>query len=322
MQKKVEKAMEVEEVIAATKPFLSEDEHTIVAMQMRLAAGKKKHYPEEFKAFAIAIYYKSPSCYRFLRSRFRLPSKSTINLWLSKLQYKEGLCPNLMKLLEIRVKRLPEEERLCVLIADEISLKTSADYSASEDKVFGCTANGQILNSALVFMVGGLRSKWKQAFFYKFTKSAVSAEELWPILKEILSELKKIGLQVVLFSTDQGSNFSSLKSILGVSSSRPFFLYEGQKIFSIDDPPHLLKNLRNCLLKNEIHSSVGVAKWCYIADFYEQDKNQGNFRLAPKLTDGHLNLKAFGAKMKVKRAANVISKTVASGIFNYVHFGR
>ncbi len=93
-----------------------QDKHQIDAMQMRLKVDKRKRYTEEFKSFAISIYYKSPTCYRFLQTRFKLPLKSAITPWLSKVKFHEGSCPNLFKMLKLNVERLPPGERVSVLM--------------------------------------------------------------------------------------------------------------------------------------------------------------------------------------------------------------
>ncbi len=325
LQKEVDKSRKVSQIIETLKDYLSEDEHAIVSMQLKLSVGKKPRYTEEFKSFAVSVYYKSPSCYRFLQTRFKLPCKSTINLWLSKLAFQDGFCPNLMKMLSLRTLRLPESERLCLLIADEISLKKSVDYSRVDDRILGVKINEEgekeYMSSALTFMVSGIRSKWKQAFYFSYVKNAMTSDELWPTLQEILTALHSIGLTVIVFVTDQGSNFHPLKMVLGVSPSRPFFIFQGNKIFSMEDTPHLIKSSRNCLLNNDIESSLGTAKWSHILEFYEQDKEQP-CRLAPKLTDKHFLMKLFGAKMKVKWASQVFSHTVAAAVATYAQFGK
>lgn len=93
-------------MIDAAKKFLTTDEHELFAMQVRRAAERKKQFSEEFKTFAVSVYYKSPACYQFLQSRFKLPGGTTINHWMSSVQTKEGHCPNLLRLLEVRVQRL------------------------------------------------------------------------------------------------------------------------------------------------------------------------------------------------------------------------
>ncbi len=320
------KAKSIESVIKSMKPFLKDDEHRLVAAQMRIRTGKCKHYTDEFKAFAISLYFKSPAGYRFLSTRFKLPSKSTINLWLSKLQFREGLCPNLLKLLSLRVKRLPEEDRTCSLIGDEISLKKSVDYSASFDKVFGVSSKDdkeKFETGALVFMVAGLRSRWKQAVSFQFMRNAMPGDKIATTVMKTITELKKAGLNVVSFSSDQvflyctynvslflfcifiqGSNFRAATASLGVTKKDPVFHHDNSPITAIADPPHLLKSTRNCLMSYKISSSRGTATWSDIVALFEQDK-KGDFRLCPKLSDRHFSLKAYGAKMKVKWAAQV-----------------
>ncbi len=113
----------------------------------------------------------------------------------------------------------------------------------------------------------------------------------------------------------------AVKSRLGVSLSQPFFMFQGNNIFSFDDTPHLLKYSRNCLLNNDIVASTGTAKWVHIVHFYENDRKQ-KCRLAPKLTERHFNMQPFGSKMKVSRACQIFSHSVAAGIATYANFGR
>ena len=54
-------------------------------------------------------------------------------------------------------------------------------------------------------------------------------------------------------------------------------------------------------------------KWKYIADSYDFDK-QNKIRLAPKLTDAHIEIPPFKT-MSVPFAAQVLSHTVAAGIY-------
>ncbi len=125
----------MEAIIAASRQYLTEDEHDLVAAQMRFSVERRKLYPDKFKAFAISVYFKSPACYHFLATRFRLPARSTIHLWLSKLKFSQGICSNLFKMLALRVQRLPPNDRACVVLADEMSLKKSVEYCKTTDAV-------------------------------------------------------------------------------------------------------------------------------------------------------------------------------------------
>ncbi len=111
LKKRLKETTKIEKVIEAMKPYLSKDEHELVSLQMRLSVKKRKVYSNYFKAFAVAIYFKSPICYRFLQTRFRLPCKATINRWMRSINFQEGFCENMLKLLKIRIETLPVQER-------------------------------------------------------------------------------------------------------------------------------------------------------------------------------------------------------------------
>ncbi|QQP50954.1 Uncharacterized protein FKW44_012133, partial [Caligus rogercresseyi] len=102
----------VEQIISAMEPYLTKVQHSLISIQLRAAVGKvKRCYNKEFKTFAVSVYYKSPSCYRFLSTKFKLPAVSTIQSWMSNLLVNEGFCPNLLRLLELRCRSLEEKDR-------------------------------------------------------------------------------------------------------------------------------------------------------------------------------------------------------------------
>jgi len=210
--------------------------------------------------------------HRFLQACFKLPVKSTIMSWVRKYQFTEGFCPNLLELLKLRVSTLKlrvstlkEENRVCVLMADELSLKRGVEYNASRDTVTGIVAKRDkvydYVDGALVLMVAGLKTYWRQAFSYFFVQNAMPSERMQSLIFEALDKLKNIGLKVLVISSDQGSNFTSTINQLGVSKEQPFFWFQGEKVFAIADMPHVLKNIRNCLLCNNIKSSKELASW-------------------------------------------------------------
>lgn len=98
---------------------------------------------------------------------------------------------------------------------------------------------------------------------------------------------------------------------MNVSCERPFFHVNGQKIFYVFDVPHLLKSTRNNFFKYQLIFLNGITNKRYLVDFYHPD--QGLNRLAPKLTESHINPGPF-QKMKVKYASQIFSNTVASGM--------
>jgi hypothetical protein len=183
-------------------------------------------------------------------------------------------------------------------------------------------------NHALVFMVCGLRRKWKQPVAYYFSRGSTKAEIIVQILSEILDACQDAGLQVVATVCDMGANNVKALKLLGATKRKPFFRFHKQEIATVYDPPHLLKCTRNLLLKYDVqfksellgNQLPGIAKWDHILKLYELDKTN-RLRLLYKLTDTHLNPVAQIA-MKVSFAAQVMSHTVAAGLNTLVSTGK
>lgn len=77
------------------------------------------------------------------------------------------------------------------------------------------------------------------------------------------------------------------------------------------DVPHLLKSTRNNFFKYQLTFLNSTTSKKNLVDFYKTD--QGLNRLAPKLTEIHINPGPF-QKMKVKYAYQIFSNTVAAGM--------
>lgn len=101
-----------------------------------------------------------------------------------------------------------------------------------------------------------------------------------------------------------------------VTTAKPYFYFKGKQIFALFDPPHLIKSVRNILLKNDLNTIDGTISWNIIEDLYRMDcKNKA--RVCPKLTKEHIELKGQSAsfkKMRVSLVTQVLSKPVAAGI--------
>ena len=86
-----------------------------------------------------------------------------------------------------------------------------------------------------------------------------------------------------------------------------------------DPRPHLLKCVRNNLMKYTFKFDGYVAVWNDVENFYQKDISL-TIRAAPKLTEKHIHRNNF-AKMRVKYATQVLIHTVAAAICTYVSVG-
>ena len=305
---------------------VSEDLLTFIQKQVKLSTVKKhgRRYDESLKALAISIYHISGKAYRFLAKLFHLPSKKTITNAVSKFASGVGFSEKSLLVIKQRVEALQPSARVCTLIMDEISLKANLYYDCSKDCIIGFEdfgdgqTSGQVANSALVLMVRGLISKWKQPVAYYLANESVRSGHLRTIISKALFHLEEMGLNVVSVVSDQGSNFIRFFDEMGVTEDKPYFEMRGKNYFTIYDPPHLLKSVRNNLLKYIFQYEEHLAKWSDIEKFYRKEEKEA-LRLAPKLTEKHINLTGF-SKMKVKLATQVLSHSVAAAINTYVRF--
>ncbi|KAI4465090.1 thap domain-containing protein 9 [Holotrichia oblita] len=217
--------------LASSKQFkklesaLSSPNVSFIKSQFQNAFRRKNVFTIRDKVLALAIYKRGPRCYRFLRNMFILPSKSTLLRYLHAVPFDTGINVHIFDKLTNQVKDLMEMDRYCILMFDEMSLSRGFDYCKRYDKVLGYADLGsnrrlnKLADHALVFMVQGLRSSWKQPVAYYFTPSSLSALSLKELIKEVISSLQKINLKVVCTVCDQSSVNSSALSQLAMESS-------------------------------------------------------------------------------------------------------
>lgn len=321
IQKKGKKP-KVEHVMQTLKTLgLAENTLTFLEEQLRLCQKKKNgyRYTIKDKMLALSIYYQSSKAYKLLRKIFILPSKSTIQKSLQNTNISPGFSDTLLQALKLKVQTMDNRDTNVALVFDEMALKSALVYHNGLDLIEGFEDLGEsgrniyVADHALVFMVRGLFSKWKQPLAYFVTSGPIKGDNLHKVAKACLAKLEGIGLSVRVLICDQGSNNRNfIETHEKVTIERPYFIHNGRKVFVVYDPPHLLKNVRNNLKKGNLLCGNEVISWQHITDFYNFDKKL-SIRMAPKLTDKHIELPPF-TSMRVNLAAQVFSHSVAAGI--------
>ena len=190
--------------------------------------------------------------------------------------------------LKIRATQMSENQRLCCLVFDEIAIKKRLTFQSNRDIVEGfetieTTGVPCPATHACVFMVKGLKEKWKQVIGYEFTHGTISVPNLKDLVLKCLRLLLDIGLHVKLIVCDQGSNNQSMYKKLGISPQEPYFYVNEEKIFAMYDPPHLIKSVRNNLFASGYVVNGSIINAEFIKKLYEIDSKH-HIQLAPKLT--------------------------------------
>ena len=324
VEKKKALKKERENIIEQLRPFLPDQTWRFVATQVRANARKSKgmRWGDADKAVALSLLHTSPKAYRMLGKLFCLPSVSTLQRVMKAVKIYPGFNENILEALKKKIPSMPS--KLCVVVFDEMSLKAQLTYNAETDQVEGLEDYSQyktcyVANYATVFMVKGLIHPWKQTLGYFLSSGSISGDILKTLITECLEKVTSIGLSVKVLVCDQGSNNRKAVQQLGVTVENPFLVHNNERVYHIYDPPHLLKNIRNNLKSSGFTVNGKQIEWGYIGQFYDRDCRR-RIRMAPRLTHKHLNLPAF-TNMRVRYATQVLSHSVAAGIFSMVELG-
>lgn len=167
---------------------------------------------------------------------------------------------------------------------------------------------------ALVFMLRGLYISWKIPVAYYLTHTGIKSLDLASLIIQIIKKLLAVNIIVKVCVCDQRSNNRSAYSILGVTTSKPFFIIDAQKIIALHDVPHLFKNIRNNLQDSDFKIGNNIISFKDIVKVYNIDKSNIKCRALPKLTDAHIFTK-FGQKMSVKLALQVMRNSICGCCF-------
>jgi len=84
---------------------------------------------------------------------------------------------------------------------------------------------------------------------------------------------------------------------VGASVSKPYFMQNNNCVTASYDPPHLLQNIRNNLKKSGFKDGENNVLWQHIVLFYYSD-SMLPIRMAPKLTQKHVDLPVFSGEVK------------------------
>ncbi|KRT84953.1 hypothetical protein AMK59_277 [Oryctes borbonicus] len=324
--------------------WVKNHEHEIVNGMNKLACGfikaqlrnynrkkSSRRFSEDDKVFALTLFKSSPRCYKLLRGIFALPSKTILLQTLRKFPFKTGINDNVLESLKLRISKMSKYDRYSILMFDEMQLSANITYNISEDCFVGFQDVGEethkvIANHVLVFMLRGLRSKWKQPLAYYFVYRTMSSAQLYVTIKSVIRACQNIGLNIVATVSDQGSTNRGAVSLLMSETNRLCaqkgeenkylgYLIDNKEVVHIFDPPHLLKCLRNTFLDNNIHflweGVQKTASWSHVIMFYENDQGNDDIRLVPKLTDRHIYKEKIN-KMKVSLAAQIFSQRLSA----------
>lgn len=161
--------------------------------------AKGRRYSVEIKKMSLCLHFLSPKCYKHLQKLFCLPSSRVLQRFVEQIKFSAGYNETLLAFLKLKVASMDQQDKVCTLCVDEISLKCDLYYNYGHDEVVGLEDDGfsktsTPANSAAVIMIRGIKRRWKQPVGYIFTSTSCNAIQLQDVLGRYVQELSNIGL--------------------------------------------------------------------------------------------------------------------------------
>ena len=143
------------------KNYLKKAGHSDTSIKhiMNPAQSSFRNYTEEEIAKALIMRNMSPQVYEYQRKNniLPLPSKVTLNKWLSKFKVDEGIQYSMIEILAKKCQETHSRANEAVLVFDEINRKYA--YDPRNKKVYGNKSKIQVV------MARSLFSTWKQVIY-------------------------------------------------------------------------------------------------------------------------------------------------------------
>ena len=193
------------------------------------------------------------------------------------------------------------------MVLDEMALKTLLLLDEQKDRIVGVSdlGNGdRRLDQAEEVLIGMVRSifgKWKLPVAFWFTnKKTESPRVCSHLFRELIETLLEVDLDVRAIVRDGLSKNILAEDLLGASDEDPCFCFNGKKKVTIVEPTHLIKALRNALLKYILFCPDGTLVDIKLIKASVVQDMQMQPRLATRVSKRHIDPNNFD-KMRLPK---------------------
>lgn len=234
------------------------------------------------------------------------------------------------------------KEKHATLVFDEMNIKPGLQLDSGLSTVIGRPtlkssneAPNEFATHALVYMLAGVSTRWKQIVAYDFTGTSYNPLEIYERIKQIIYKAHEIGITVRAIVSDMGpqnrSLWKSLNIVAGkhsqINNSVVHPCLPNERLLVVPDPVHIFKNIASALTKghsfiledcivekyNLLHNKISIEP---ITEVYELDKNDV-IRLCPRLKENVIRPSHFD-KMNVGVSVALINNDVSAAILYYI----
>jgi len=188
------------------------------------------------------------------------------------------------------------------------------------------TVKHTLAKKMLCYLIKGVATKVEEVVA-SFSVDRLTAKYLYSKTWDVITNCERAGIAIVAFVSDGfAANRSFVKKHQAVGVTKSGLMYSTvnkaaphRQLYFMSDVAHLLKTIRNCLHRSKLANGKRCMEkggekmvWQTIVDLYNAKKDE-TLRKSYKLNAQNVFIDSFSG-MKVKFAAQVLSKTVAKDL--------
>ena len=295
-------------IMSAQKDTGSGDTFRSIFWQQQLKAAKlsKKNgmrwHPAMIR-WCLYLHHRSSGCYATLRNSgvITLPSERTLRDYRHCFSADFGFSASSDRQLCEAVKSHKPSNlaKYVTVVIDEMYIKAGLVFNKTSGALVGFHDLGEVNNLLgdmerelknpntrrplakvmLVFMVRGLFTAMKFPYV-QFAATSTKGATLFPLFRQVVSRLTRLGLCVVAVTCDGASDNRRLFSLHDTASKMVYkttnvYSKEQNTIFFFSDPPHLIKTIRNCFQRGKLWVSALHLSFVLMLIFTVQWKPSG-----------------------------------------------
>lgn len=241
-----------------------------------------------------------------------------------------------------------EHERHAALLLDEMAIKPSLQFDNSTKSVVGrptmllsgnLDSSKELASHALVFMLAGMSTRWKQTVGYELTANSYSADEVLRKLFYYVKRADDVGVTIKTIISDMGPLNRGFWKLLHITANRhekivnfcPHPLNNQERLYIMPDPVHVFKNLAISLIghkKFQINFEI-QQKYHLPSDYIDIEAikqlfdldSEMDLKIAPRLKEHMFHPNHF-AKMNVSTAYALLHHDTGAGIEYFIAKGK
>ena len=95
--------------------------------------SKSSRYSKLIKQFAVTLHFYSPKAYKYVRKILHLPCQASIRSWAAAINCEPGFLTDVIQHLQTT---LDEDDKDCILIVDEMSIKKEVVWDKKKQEIW------------------------------------------------------------------------------------------------------------------------------------------------------------------------------------------